>query len=136
MKYTLTLILLICLLLVKSNLWAQNSCPEEAIYKTSRMGNGKESLPFTLIFYIKNDTLRIADNESSAKESDNVSYLIIEKTCNWNTSFTEGKAFYKLLLRDNGDIKYPTLSIEIKQRQGRIVLQYQNSEPRVFEMVL
>ncbi|RYZ20417.1 MAG: hypothetical protein EOO10_23270 [Chitinophagaceae bacterium] len=136
MKYTLTFILLIWLSLLTSDLLAQNSCQDEVVYKTSSVGNGKESLPFALMFFIKIDTLQIANNESLAKASDNIPYLIIEKTCNWNTSFTAGKAIYKLSLRDKGEVKYPTLSIEIKEKKGKIVLQYQNSEPRVFEMVL
>ncbi|MBR2647485.1 MAG: hypothetical protein IKD55_01480 [Sediminibacterium sp.] len=136
MKYTLTSMLLICLSLLNSDLLAQNSCQEEVVYKTSSVGNGKESLPFALMFFIKSDTLRIANNEASAKASENVPYLILAKTCKWNTSFTEGEAFYKLLLRDKDEVKYPTLSIEIKEKKGRIVLQYQNSEPKVFEMVL
>jgi phosphoribosylformylglycinamidine (FGAM) synthase-like amidotransferase family enzyme len=136
MKYTLTVLLLICLSLLTSDLLAQNSCQDQVFYRTSSVGNGKESLPFALMFFIKSDTLRIANNESSAKASDNVPYLITEKTCSWNTFFTEGKAFYKLSLSDKGKVMYPTLTVEIKEKKGRIVLQYENSEPRVFEMIL
>ena len=97
------------------------------------MGNGKETMPFALVFLIKNDTLRIANNETSAKSSDNVPFLITEKTCNWNASYTEGKAFYKLLLKDKDKTKYPTLTIEIKEKKGIITLQYENSEPRILK---
>jgi hypothetical protein len=136
LKNTIIGITLSILLLLSSELFAQINCQNEVVYKTSSIGNGKESLPFSLMFFIKSDTLRIANNELSAKTSDNVPYLIREKTCNWNTSFTEGKAFYKLSISDNNEVKYPTLTIEIKQKKGKIVLQYENSEPRVFEMIL
>lgn len=136
MQKIIPALLLICLCLVASDLQAQSSCQDEVVYKTSSVGDGQESLPFALMFFIKGDTLRIANNEASAKASDNVPFLITEKTCSWNSSFTEGKAFYKLSLQNKGEVKYPTLSIEIKEKKGRIVLQYEHSERRVFEMIL
>src|SRR3982750_1075267 len=121
MKQNLPIILLFIALVVTCKLSAQSSCQEEVIYKSSSVGNGKESLPFPLIFFITTDTLRIADNEVSAKASENVPYLITEKTCNWNDSHTEGKAFYKLTLNDRGEVLHPTLSIEIKEHKGQII---------------
>ncbi|HEY0039365.1 MAG TPA: hypothetical protein VGB71_01820 [Flavisolibacter sp.] len=136
MKYNFAIIVLINCLFLSSGLQAQNSCRQEAVYRTSSVGNGKESFPLALMFFIKSDTLRIANNERSAKASDNVPFLITEKICSWNADYSEGKSFFKLLLTEKGEVKRPTLAIEINEKKGKIILQYENAEPRVFEMIL
>jgi hypothetical protein len=39
-------------------------------------------------------------------------------------------------LTEKGEVKRPTLAIEINEKKGKIILQYENAEPRVFEMIL
>lgn len=136
MKRTLPIILLSCCLLYASNLRAQAACQQEVVYRTSSVGSGAGSWPLALMFIFQQDTLRIAFNEKTAKAADNVPFTIKEKDCHWNADYTSGMAFYKLELNDKGVIKHPTLTLEIKTKKGKIILQYENSEPRVFELVL
>jgi hypothetical protein len=115
---------------------AAQKCQDDVMYKTSSMGDGKRQIPYSLMFIIKNDSLRIANNERDAKASNNVPFKILEKHCNWDIGYKSGKSIYKLSINTEGKIDYPTLTIEIKEQRGSIILQYENSEPRVFEIIV
>lgn len=124
------------LLLMHPKSDAQESCSKYVTYKTSHLGDGKTFLPIPLKFYFDGDTLRIADNRYGASATDNTPYYILGKECKWNKDKTEGESTYKLEVESNGEKKYPVLSIKVKEGVGIINLQYKDSEPRVFRMVL
>jgi phosphoribosylformylglycinamidine (FGAM) synthase-like amidotransferase family enzyme len=131
----ITAALLIASFLPGNHVFAQK-CQDEIIYKTSSVGNGKQAIPYALMFIIKNDTLRIANNEQDAMASNNVPFKILEKKCSWTDDYKTGKSFYKLSINNNGKIENPTLTIELEEKRGSIILQYENLEPRVFEIVV
>lgn len=113
---------------------AQNECLDEVSYQTSAVGNGTETMPMSLRFIIKSDSI-VVTTPSGKRSLLDVSFLIKSKTCNWNEHRTEGESKYQLMLHKEGVAIYPTMTISFKGRLRTILLQYDASEPRIFDIV-
>jgi hypothetical protein len=131
-KFCCVLIIVLVFAFKKAD--AQNECLDEVSYQTSTIGNGTESMAMPLKFIIKADSIFIT-TPSGKKSLLDVAFFIKSRTCNWNAQRTEGESKYRLVLNEEGVIKYPTMTVSFKGKLRTILLQYEGSEPRIFEIV-
>lgn len=112
---------------------AQEKCPQINLYKTNFLGNGTDNpgMHFPLNFIIKTDSLIISID--TAGKNQFAAFRVLDKECNWNEDFSEGRSTYKLMLGDLKGNRYPSLNIiRSKKQPVYIELVYENSEKRIF----
>jgi hypothetical protein len=132
----------IFLVVVVFNLTAlgQTNCPDTATYVTSKVSFGKNSFPNNQIFIFQNDTLRVIMGKStdSSNPSDEVMvFSIVNRECDWNPEFKQGRSKYKLTYKDeDGIIEHLTLQVEIGNNAGKIGMQYDGEKERIFTLVI
>ena len=120
------------LLAFQGNILAQPNCPQQNLYTTNFLNDGKDisRLKFPLKFSFTNDSIIISYAKVNRQFA---AFRILNKLCFWNEDFSEGKSEYKLMLYDVRGNRYPTLNIIVNKKQPvYIELLYENAEKRVF----
>jgi len=113
---------------------AQDGCPGDVHYYTATVSNGKESMPLPLKFMIRGDSIFISSPSGNRSLLD-VAFYIKSSTCQWNAQRTESESRYQLALQAENVVKYPAMTISFKAKLRTILLQYEGSEQRIFEIV-
>lgn len=103
------------------------------LYKTSYLGNGKDSLRFPLVFHIQKDSIII--KYEKAELGDFVVFKIEGNKCLYKQDSTVDRIVYNLLLTEKNLVKHPTLSILfIDNIEKYIDLIYEDGELRRFSI--
>ena len=118
----------VCLLFV-SILHGQDTCLNNAMIKTSSMGNGKDSILFGLRFTVSKDSVTI---KYGMEASHDVVLKVLSRTCNWNKDFQKGESIYNVEAMP--EQKKAVLKIIINGDKRVIELLYEDSEPRIFNI--
>lgn len=130
----LKIISFIIFILTCNQAFSQN-CPDTIVYRTADLGNGIEQLGIPLKFKIYPDSIVVRNDAPDEKPSlMDVSFRILEKVCKWNKDFSEGMSLYRVVLNDTAAPRKAIINIRLSDKQGKIQLLYENSEPRIFNI--
>ncbi len=109
----------------------QDTCLGLSNFQTDSVGNEKEKIKANLNFVITDDSIIIYSGKAQIYSF--ISFRILDKRCEWEKDFSEGKSSFKLLLKENGTEKYPILNLLYISKKNRFFeLLYENSERRIF----
>lgn len=109
-----------------------SSCKDSIIYHTSDFGDGSSSLLVPLRFMFFKDSIHVRSGDPKVMSSIfDLSFKIVEKSCQWDQAFSNGSSLYRVVLNDSTNRK-AVVNIKIRDKKGSIKLLYDDNEPRIF----